>query len=182
MEGCWYLRKMQDLLSDGKIPYERRLGEPFEGPMIPFGGMVEYHEISSKDQSKQGSTILVRRSCQEITRICIGYMRIWKGDILVADIEELENMDTSEIHARRLNAKEVLTPSWCDHFTFPKADGTAKMSGRDDGVRESTLTRDQPVGREDPREELPRNSERPQGTEETKDDAEARAGLLVDPK
>ena len=29
---------------------------------------------------------------------------------MVADIEELEEMDASEIHARRLNAKEVLTP------------------------------------------------------------------------
>ena len=29
---------------------------------------------------------------------------------MVADIEELEEMDASELHARRLNAKEVLTP------------------------------------------------------------------------
>ena len=29
---------------------------------------------------------------------------IWKGDTVVADIEELENMDASEIHAERLNA------------------------------------------------------------------------------
>ena len=29
---------------------------------------------------------------------------------MVADIEELEQMDASELHARRLNAKEVLTP------------------------------------------------------------------------
>ena len=28
---------------------------------------------------------------------------------MVADIEELEEMDASEIHARRLNAKEVVT-------------------------------------------------------------------------
>ena len=35
---------------------------------------------------------------------------IWKGDILVANIEELEQMDASELQARRLNAKEVLTP------------------------------------------------------------------------
>ena len=33
-----------------------------------------------------------------------------KGDILVADIEELETMDASEIHARRLYAREVLAP------------------------------------------------------------------------
>ena len=29
---------------------------------------------------------------------------------MVADIEELEEMEESEIHATRLNAKEVLTP------------------------------------------------------------------------
>ena len=29
---------------------------------------------------------------------------------MVADIEELEVMGASELHARRLNAKEVLTP------------------------------------------------------------------------
>ena len=29
---------------------------------------------------------------------------------MVADIEEMEKMDASELHARRLNAKEVSTP------------------------------------------------------------------------
>ena len=29
---------------------------------------------------------------------------------MIADIEELEEMDVSELHARRLNAKGVLTP------------------------------------------------------------------------
>ena len=33
--------------------------------------------------------------------------RIWKGDIMIADIHELEEMDASDIRARRLNAKEV---------------------------------------------------------------------------
>ena len=32
-------------------PYERRFGMPFNGPVIPFGAMVEYHTISAKDQS-----------------------------------------------------------------------------------------------------------------------------------
>ena len=36
MECYTYLRNVQDLLSDGKTPYERRFGEPFEGPIIPF--------------------------------------------------------------------------------------------------------------------------------------------------
>ena len=30
---------------------------------------------------------------------------------MVADLEELEEMDASELHARRLNAKEVSTPN-----------------------------------------------------------------------
>ena len=33
-----------------KTPYERRFGEPFIGPIIPFGAMVEYHPTSPKDQ------------------------------------------------------------------------------------------------------------------------------------
>ena len=44
---------------------------------------------------------------------------IWKVDIMVADIQELEKMDASELHARRLNAKEVLTPMKGDNFYFP---------------------------------------------------------------
>ena len=47
------LRNIQDLLSDGKMPYERRFGKPLNAPVIPFGAMVEYHPISAKDQSKQ---------------------------------------------------------------------------------------------------------------------------------
>ena len=52
MECCCYLRNIQDLLSDGKTPYERRVGIPFNGPVIPFGAMVEYHPISAKDLSR----------------------------------------------------------------------------------------------------------------------------------
>ena len=42
MECFFYLRNIQDLLSDGKTPYERRFGEPFSGPIAPFGSLVEY--------------------------------------------------------------------------------------------------------------------------------------------
>ena len=50
MECYGYLRNVTDLLSDGKTPYERRLGEPFQGPVIPFGSLVEYYSISAQDQ------------------------------------------------------------------------------------------------------------------------------------
>ena len=37
VECYTYLRNVQDLLTGGKTPYERRFGQPFKGPVIPFG-------------------------------------------------------------------------------------------------------------------------------------------------
>ena len=62
---------------------------------------------------------------------------------MVADIEELE-MDASELHVRRLNAKEVLTQQRGGNFIFLVADGTVKLSGGDRVLRTSTLIRDRP--------------------------------------
>ena len=67
----------------------------------------------------------------------------------------------------------MLTPNRGEHVIFPIADGTAELFGRDRGVRESILRRDEPVMSEDLRAELQGNLERSQPTE-TKDDAEAR--------
>ena len=41
---------------------------------------------------------------------------IWKGDVLIADLEELETMNASEIYSKRLNAKEVIFPKLGDSF------------------------------------------------------------------
>ena len=138
-----YLRNLQDLLSDGKTPYERRFGKPFNGPVIPFGAIVEYHQISAEDLSR-----LHQFGPKVLPSIFLGYVLsaggIWKGDIMVADVEELEEMDASELHARRLNAKEVLTPMKGEIFIFPVADGTVQTSGEDQDLRTSTLIRDSP--------------------------------------
>ena len=47
---------------------------------------------------------------------------------MVTDISDLESMNASEIHARRLNAKEVLAPQNGETFIFPVADGNVKLS------------------------------------------------------
>ena len=52
VECYCYLRNVQELLADGKTPFERRFGEPLKGPRIPFGAMVEYHPISATDQPR----------------------------------------------------------------------------------------------------------------------------------
>ena len=82
---------------------------PFNRPVIPFGAMVEYHPISANDISR-----LHQIGPKVLPSFFLGFVLyaggIWKGDIMVADIEELEEMDASELHARKLNVKEVLTP------------------------------------------------------------------------
>ena len=61
MECCTYLRNVTDLLSDGKTPYERRFGQPFKGPIIPFGSLV----------------VLLRKNCEG----SVSNPSIWKESL-----------------------------------------------------------------------------------------------------
>ena len=139
-----YLRNVQDLLSDGKTPYERRFRKPFKGPIIPFSSMVEYHPITAKDQSR-----IHQFGKKVLPGLFLGYALyvegIWKGDVLVADLEELETMDASEIYSKRLNAKEVKFPKEKGEFIFPIADGRIQPLGGDQDLRTSTLIRQRPI-------------------------------------
>ena len=110
----------------------------FKGPMIPFGSLVENRPISTKDQSR-----IHQFGKKVLPGIFLGYVlhvgRIWKGDILVVDLEELEEMDASEIHAKRLNAKEVMLPKSGENYKFPVADGTVKPCGGHQALKTSTF-------------------------------------------
>ena len=55
-----------------------------------------------------------QKSCQEHSSVMI-----WTGDLMVADMEELQEMDASEIHARRLNAKGSVKADERWQFYFP---------------------------------------------------------------
>ena len=100
-------------------------------------------------------------------------MRIWKGDILIAVIEELENLEASEVYPERLNAKEVLLTQRKGELVLLVADGTAKLSGRDHEFQEPTLRREQTVRRESFSGESQGEAEESQPTE-SRDDVEAR--------
>ena len=103
-ESCWadsmecytYQRNVTDLLSDGRLPYERRFGQPFKEPIIPFGSLVECHLITAKDQSR-----IHQFGKKVLPGLFLGDALyaggIWKDDVLIADLEELETMDASEI-------------------------------------------------------------------------------------
>ena len=127
MECYTYLRNVKDLLSDGKTLYERRFGKPHEGPIIPFGSLVQYHPITAKDQSR-----IHQFGKKVLLGLFFGYALyaggIWKCDVLIADHEELETMDASEIYSKRLNAEEVIFREKGE-FTFPIADGRIKTLG-----------------------------------------------------
>ena len=135
------LRNVTDL-SDGKTHHERRFGQPFKGPIIPFGSLVENHPITGKDQSR-----IHQFGKKVLPGLFLGYAlyagELWKGDVLVADHEELETMDASEIYSKRLNAKEVIFPKQGE-FIFPIADGRIKFFGADQDLRTSTSIRQRP--------------------------------------
>ena len=63
---------------------------------------------------------------------------------MVADLEELETMDASEIYSKRRNAQEVISQrKW--RIYFPIEDGRIKNLGGDQDLRTSTLTRQRPI-------------------------------------
>ena len=145
MECHTRLRNIQDLLSDGKTQYERRFGKPFKGPIIPFGSFVDYHPISAKDQSR-----IHQFGKKGLPGLFLGYALyaggIWKGDMLVADIEELETMDASEVYSKRLNAKEVILPKQGE-FIFSNRRWTNQTSRRRSGTENIHLDTGTPISR-----------------------------------
>ena len=139
MECCCYLRNIQDLLSDGKTPNDRR-----------FRNTTLTVQLSRLEQWSKITLFLIKtcRDCIKFgyipwicrcTRRESGKETSWSQTLCV-----VEQMDASELHARRLNAKEVLTPMKGGNFIFPIADGTVKLHGRDQVLRTPTLIRDRP--------------------------------------
>ena len=93
----------------GRLHTKDALENHFKGPIIPFGSLVEYHPVTAKDQS-----IIHQFGKKVLPGLFFGYALyaggIWKGDIMVADLEELETMDASEIYSKKPNTKEVIFP------------------------------------------------------------------------
>ena len=127
----------------GRRPMKDVLGNHLKGPIIPFGSLVEYYLISAKDQSR-----IHQFGEKDLPGLFFGYALyaggIWKGDVLIADLEDLERLDASEIYSERLNAKEVIFPT-NGTFVCPIADGRIQTYGGDQELRTSTLVRHRPI-------------------------------------
>ena len=82
MECYCYLRNIQDCLSDGRTPHERRFGEPFK----EFYLARCLNITTCLQKTDRDSTSLGRKCCPEyLSDTCCTW-----GDIRVADIEQLE--------------------------------------------------------------------------------------------
>ena len=142
MECYTCLRNVTDLLSDGKTPCER-FGQPLKGPIVPFGLLVEYHPTTAKDQSR------IHQFGKKVSpglflRYALYAEGIWKGDVLIANLEELDTMDASEIYPERLNAKDVKFRKHGE-FVSPIANRRIKTLGGDQELRTSTLIRQRSI-------------------------------------
>ena len=74
--------------------------------------------------------------------------------MVVADIEELETMDASEIYSKRLNAQEAIFSKENGKYIFPVADGRIKFIGGYQELRTSFLIREHPIRGEGQRDFL----------------------------
>ena len=138
-----------------------------------LANLVDYDPISVREQSR-----LHQFGKKVLPGILLGYALIaeviWEGNILIADLEEVEKLDASDMYLRRISAKEALISQKGDEFMSPVGDDTTKLSVRDYEFREPTLRREPTVRSEDFSGELQGESEESHATEST-DDAEARA-------
>ena len=116
----------------GRRPMKDVLGSHLKDPLFLLVHLLSLPPLSAKDQSR-----IHQFGKKVLPGLFLGYALyaggIWKGDVLVADLEELETMDASEIYSKRLNAKEVIFPQKGE-FTFPIADGRIKTSWRRSGT------------------------------------------------
>ena len=73
----------------------------FKEPIVPNGSLVEYHPVIAKGPVKSPS--IWKESLTWIVPLIriVRWRGIWKGDVLVADLEELETMDASEIYSKK---------------------------------------------------------------------------------
>ena len=150
-DKCWsdsmkchcVLRNVQDLVSDGKTPYERRFGESKKTNYSIWCTAG----ISPKLRERQSENSSIRKEniTRKLSRLCFD-----RGVNLERRHSDcwywrIRKVGASEIYPWRLNAKEVLITQKDGKFVFPVADGSATLSVRDYEFQESTLRREPTV-------------------------------------
>ena len=117
----------------GKLHTRDVLGNRLKDRSFRFGSLVEYYPVSAKDQSR-----IHQFGKKVLPGLFLGYALcaggIGKGDVLLADVEELETMDASEIYSKRLDAKETIFPKEKRRIYFSNRRWTNQTSWRRSGT------------------------------------------------
>ena len=83
--------------------------------------MVQWSNINLflSDDLSQTASVRSRKSYQVFSlAVLLHAKRIWKGDIVVADIKELEEMDATELHARKDSMQRKCWRPWMVKSVF----------------------------------------------------------------
>ena len=150
MECYCYLRNIQDLLSDGKTPNEGGSECPLtdqQHRLEQWSNITLFLPKTCRD-----CMCLVRKSYQ-VYSLDMHYTRCGSGKetFWSQTLRNWKRWTHLKSMLKGLNAKEVLTSMGGEKFIFPIADGTIKLSGRDQVLRTSTLIRDRPDREEEQR-------------------------------
>ena len=103
-------------------------------------------------------TLSLRRTSQEsinlerksYLQLFVGYAlyaeRTWKGDVLVADLEELETMDASEIYSKKTQCERGdISQRKKENLFFQSQMDELRTLGGDQDLKTSTLVRHRPI-------------------------------------
>jgi hypothetical protein len=106
MKCFCFLRNIVDALQDGKTPWERRFGAPFDGPIWPCGAYVKYKPYSPTDKAR------LEFGDKLLPGIFVGYEQRagggWSRNLLIIDWEQMDTADRkSQVHTRTVHYKEV---------------------------------------------------------------------------
>ena len=145
MECNTYLRNIQDLLSDGKTPHQRRCGKKFEGRLFHFTGWVlpYLYERPVKNPSIWKESQKSYLDCSSDT-LCTreGWGR--RGTFWLQTLKSWERW-THLKSIRKDSMQKVITDN--GKFIFPIEDGRIKPLGEDQELRKIHLDRASPNSR-----------------------------------
>ena len=142
MECFANLRNVTDLFFNGKTPYERRFGKPFEGPVIPFGSLV-WVSLYNCERSVPNPSIWKESFTWIVPRIRSsrgGNLEGWRADCRPWGVGNDGRIGTR---------KDSMRNRWYfpnkENLIFPIADGRIKTPVGDQELRTSTLILQRPI-------------------------------------
>ena len=131
MECYCYLRNIQDLLSDGKRPYERRFEKSFNGTSYPVwsNGRISPNFC---ERPIETTSIWSKRSCQvHSLDMCCPWREFGRVTYWLQTLRSWKRWTHQKSVQKDSMRKRWYFPKKVENLFFPIADGRIKLLGRD---------------------------------------------------